>query len=64
MKKTLFAVLIALSALSGSAQQKEWFSNVRLSGYGMAQYQCSDQEGSKSNTFNLRLLRLSLDGVS
>jgi len=28
----------------------------------MAQYQCSDQEGSKSNTFNLRLLRLSLDG--
>ena len=62
MKKTLFAVLLALSALSGSAQQKEWFSNVRLSGYGMAQYQCSDQEGSKSNTFNLRLLRLSLDG--
>ena len=62
MKKILFAVLLALSALSGSAQQKEWFSNVRLSGYGMAQYQCSDQEGSKSNTFNLRLLRLSLDG--
>lgn len=36
--------------------------NTKLSGYGMLQYQGTDQEDAKENAFNLRLLRLMLDG--
>lgn len=62
VKKSLCIVLLALTTLSSSAQKKEWFNNVKLSGYGMTQYQYSDQKGNKSNSFNLRLFRLVLDG--
>lgn len=37
-------------------------SDIKFSGYIMTQYQYSGQEGSKSNTFNLRLARLALEG--
>ncbi len=40
----------------------EWFQNVKLSGYGMLQYQASDKKSNKNNGFNIRLVRLSLDG--
>lgn len=63
---TLCAVAaMTLSATIAQAQEKkqqQWFSNIKLSGYGLVQYQASGQEGSKSNTFNLRLARLALDG--
>ena len=62
VKKSLCIALLALTTLSSSAQKKEWFHNVKLSGYGMTQYQYSDQKGNKSNSFNLRLFRLVLDG--
>ena len=62
VKKSLCIALVALTTLSSSAQKKEWFNNVKLSGYGMTQYQYSDQKGNKSNSFNLRLFRLVLDG--
>ena len=62
VKKSLCIALLALTTLSSSAQKKEWFNNVKLSGYGMTQYQYSDQKGNKSNSFNLRLFRLVLDG--
>ena len=39
-----------------------WVKNVKFSGYGMLQYQGTDQENAKSNTFNLRLARFILDG--
>ena len=36
--------------------------NMKFSGYGMVQYQAQDQEEAKNNSFNLRLLRMILDG--
>ena len=39
-----------------------WVKNIKFSGYGMLQYQGSDQDGAESNTFKLRLARFILDG--
>ncbi|ERK39549.1 general bacterial porin family protein [Segatella baroniae F0067] len=63
MKKVILTALVAVS-LTTQAQEKKtsWFNNVKLSGYGMTQYQYSSRENDKSNTFNLRMFRLSLDG--
>ncbi len=63
-------VLVAMGlALTANAQEKKttievpaWVKNIKFSGYGMLQYQGTDQEGAKSNTFNLRLARFILDG--
>lgn len=63
MKKLISLIVFAAIAICVSAQEsKPWFSNIRLSGYGMTQYQYSNQEGGNSQSFNLRLFRLSLDG--
>src|SRR5574344_1487435 len=64
MKKGLIIAFLAASVSTINAQTKlpTWLSNVNLSGYGMIQYQYSDQEGAKSNSFNLRMARISLDG--
>ena len=61
MKKTLIAALMMGTALTASAQS-EWFQNVKFSGYGMVQYQASDQEDTENNGFNLRLVRMALEG--
>lgn len=63
MKKVILTALVAVS-LTTQAQEKKasWFNNVKLSGYGMTQYQYSSRENDKSNTFNLRMFRLALDG--
>lgn len=65
MKKILLAAVAIFTAGSNFAQEAKtspWFSNIKLSGYGLVQYQYSGQEGNKSNSFDLRLVRLSLDG--
>jgi hypothetical protein len=69
MAKRIFLFLILVStALSGFAQEKKtvsipsWVQNIKFSGYGMVQYQASDKEGAENNAFNLRLVRLSLEG--
>lgn len=60
--------LMALTAVSASAQKKQvielpsWLSDVKLSGYGMLQYQASWQKGAESNSFNVRMGRISLEG--
>ena len=48
-------------ALTANAQ-KEWYDNIKFSGYGMLQYQAEDKDGSEHNEFNLRLARFILDG--
>lgn len=53
---------IALAFSNVSAQTAKWIDNVKLSGYGIAQYQFTNQDKAKSNSFNLRLGRVSLDG--
>ena len=68
MKKTIIMALMAVASVSASAQQKQtieipsWLSNVKLSGYGMTQYQYSGQKDAESNTFNIRMARISLEG--
>lgn len=65
MKKIITVALLAMTVMTADAQEKKsptWISNVKLSGYGMLQYQASTQEGAKSNSFNLRMARVSLDG--
>ncbi len=54
---------MTMTVMGVNAQEKKsWVNNVKLSGYGMVQYQASNQEGKEKNDFNLRMLRLSLDG--
>lgn len=65
MKKILLAALAAVAANSSFAQENktaQWFTNIKLSGYGLVEYQCSGQEGNEANSFDLRLVRVSLDG--
>ena len=61
MKKVLLAALM-MGATLGAKAQSEWFQNVKFSGYGMVQYQASDQDEKESNSFNLRLVRMALEG--
>lgn len=70
LKKVMTALFLALSMAVANAQEEtsrgiklpSWLGNMKLSGYGMVQYQYSGQRGAESNTFNLRIARLSLDG--
>lgn len=62
MKKILLAALMMGATLSTQAQENKWFQNVKFSGYGMVQYQASDKDGDKQNGFNLRLVRMALEG--
>ncbi len=68
MKKGIILALMALTAVSASAQKKQtielpsWLSNVKLSGYGMIQYQYSGQKNAESNSFNIRMGRIALEG--
>lgn len=65
MRKLMILAFVALTAMAANAQEKKaptWINNVKLSGYGMLQYQGSTKKGDKSNSFNLRLARISLDG--
>lgn len=64
MKRNILSAIALLLALGASAQTKmpAWLSNVKLSGYGMTQYQYSGKEGAKENSFNLRLFRVALEG--
>lgn len=68
MKKTWIVWLTALVAVTAVAQEKKtvelpaWVQSMKLSGYGMVQYQGLDKTGAKENSFQLRLLRLALEG--
>lgn len=78
MKKRLMTLgLMAMAfALNINAEEQEvkktsekavielpqWVKNIKLSGYGMLQYQGQDSEGDTKNSFNLRLMRAILDG--
>ena len=55
---------LAALVLAANAQEKstKWYDNLKFSGYGMVQYQASDKDGAESNAFNLRLVRMALEG--
>lgn len=68
MRKAFTLALLALTLATASAQEKKgiqlpsWLSDVKLSGYGMVQYQYNGQKGAESNSFNIRMGRISLEG--
>lgn len=68
MKKIMMIALLVATTLAASAQEKKtielpaWVNNVKFSGYGMVQYQALDKENAEENSFQLRLVRLALEG--
>ena len=64
MKKSLMTMALAVLTLAANAQEKttKWYDNLKFSGYGMVQYQASDQKEKETNGFNLRLVRMALEG--
>lgn len=50
------------SSESNQIKLPAWLSNVKLSGYALMQYQANWQDGAESNSFALRMGRISLDG--
>ncbi len=68
MKKTILSTSLAiLFTASMAAQEKKEvklsvLSDVKFSGYVMSQFQYSDQENEESNTFNIRMVRMALEG--
>lgn len=64
MKKTLTALLLAGTLAAAAQEQKAepWYKTIKLSGYVMTQYQYDGKPGQESNSFNLRMARLALDG--
>lgn len=65
MKKLSLALLFMGFTLTSHAGDNlpEWLKMFKISGYAMGQYQYSNQESSKSNSFNIRLGRLILDAT-
>ena len=55
-------ITLGLTACPAQDAKSEVFGKPKLSGYFIGQYQYSGQEDEESNTFNFRLLRLSLSG--
>lgn len=60
-KGLLMAGLALCMAATANAASPEWFKMFKISGYAMTQYQYSGQEGSKANSFNIRLGRVIVD---
>lgn len=69
MKRLITLGMMAL-ALAANAQEKktttievpQWVKDVKLSGYGMVQYQGLDKEDAHENSFQLRMFRVALEG--
>lgn len=66
MKKIASLALAALALTSASAQEntpkQSVLSDIKFSGYVMSQYQYSDQDSKESNSFNIRMVRMALEG--
>lgn len=66
MKKFASLALAALTLTSASAQENtpklSVLSDIKFSGYVMSQYQYSDQDSKESNSFNIRMVRMALEG--
>lgn len=67
MKKQILSLTLAAMSITGAlAQEKKpqinVLSDIKFSGYVMSQFQASDQEDKESNSFNIRMVRMSLEG--
>ena len=70
MKKLFTLVLMALALTANAQEEKksntielpQWVKDIKFSGYSIFQYQAQNPDNKSENAFNLRLLRLILDG--
>lgn len=63
MRKHLAIILLSCVAVCASAQDKtSWFDHLKVSGFAIGQYQYSSQKNNKSNSFNIRMARLAVNG--
>lgn len=66
MKIIASLALAALALTSASAQENtpklSVLSDIKFSGYVMSQYQYTGQDSKESNSFNIRMVRMALDG--
>lgn len=66
MKKIASLALAALALTSASAQENtpklSVLSDIKFNGYVMSQYQYTGQDSKESNSFNIRMVRMALDG--
>lgn len=66
MKKIASLALAALALTSASAKENtpklSVLSDIKFSGYVMSQYQYTGQDSKESNSFNIRMVRMALDG--
>ena len=66
MKKIASLALAALALTSASAQKNtpklSVLSDIKFSGYVMSQYQYTGQDSKESNSFNIRMVRMALEG--
>lgn len=66
MKIIASLALAALALTSASAQENtpklSVLSDIKFSGYVMSQYQYTGQDSKKSNSFNIRMVRMALEG--
>ena len=62
--KIICALLLCFFSFSSlySQEKNPLFSKPKFSGYAIGQYQYSSQHDAESNSFNLRMVRVSLDG--
>lgn len=70
-KTTILSSLVVAAALVGARAQKPqaaapagWINNVKISGYALTQYQADfgNSSAEAENSFNIRMLRLAVDG--
>ena len=66
MKKIASLALAAIALTSASAQENtpklSVLSDIKFSGYVMSQYQYTGQDSKESNSFNIRMVRMALEG--
>ena len=64
IRNIILATALLASTLSMNAQTQipKWVTDVKISGYGILDYNVNTQKGNRSNSFNLRLGRIALDG--
>ena len=66
MKKIASLALAALALTCASAQENtpklSVLSDIKFSGYVMSQYQYTGQDSKESNSFNIRMVRMALEG--
>lgn len=63
MKKAIIATVLTTLSLTATAQEKkQLFTTPKFSGYMMGQYKATLKDNDNSNTFNLRMARVSVGG--